>query len=101
MLAEGVRSAAAKIGGKSGDWAMHVKGLEIAAYDCHAAPAMALAYATSSIGAHHKDAWVISWEVEFGRENYSEEKVEKVIELQRVRGAIFESLAVCRFPLVE
>jgi aldehyde:ferredoxin oxidoreductase len=101
MLAEGVRSAAAKIGGKSGDWAMHVKGLEITAYDCHAAPAMALAYATSSIGAHHKDAWVISWEVEFGRENYSEEKVDKVIELQRVRGGIFESLVVCRFPLVE
>jgi aldehyde:ferredoxin oxidoreductase len=101
MLAEGVRSAAAKIGGKSGDWAMHVKGLEITAYDCHAAPAMALAYATSSIGAHHKDAWIISWEVEFGRGNYSEEKVDKVIELQRVRGGIFESLVVCRFPLVE
>jgi aldehyde:ferredoxin oxidoreductase len=101
MLAEGVRSAAAKIGGKSGDWAMHVKGLEITAYDCHAAPAMALAYATSSIGAHHKDAWIISWEVEFGRENYSEENVDKVIELQRVRGGIFESLVVCRFPLVE
>ncbi|MGC9346193.1 MAG: aldehyde ferredoxin oxidoreductase family protein, partial [Candidatus Bathyarchaeales archaeon] len=50
MLAEGVRFAAEKIGGDSNRWAMHVKGLEVSAYDCHAAPAMALAFATSSIG---------------------------------------------------
>ena len=43
VLAEGVQAAAAKIGQGSSDWAMHVKGLEITAYDCHAAPAMALA----------------------------------------------------------
>jgi len=101
VLAEGVQYAAAKIGGESSNWAMHVKGLETTAYDCHAAPAMALAYATSSIGAHHKDAWVISWEVQFGRGSYGEEKVDKVIELQRIRGGIFESLTVCRLPWVE
>jgi aldehyde:ferredoxin oxidoreductase len=101
VLAEGVRNTAAEVGGVSSKWAMHIKGLEITAYDCHAAPAMALAYATSSIGAHHKDAWVISWEVQFGRGSYSEEKVDKVIELQRIRGGIFESLILCRFPHVE
>jgi aldehyde:ferredoxin oxidoreductase len=100
-LAEGVRSVAEKIGGDSSRWAMHVKGLEISAYDCHAAPAMALAFATCSIGAHHKDAWVIAWEVKAGRESYSEEKVDKVIELQRTRGGVFESLTVCRLPWVE
>jgi aldehyde:ferredoxin oxidoreductase len=101
VLAEGVQAAAAKIGHGSSDWAMHVKGLEITAYDCHAAPAMALAYATSSIGAHHKDAWVISWEVQNGRESYREEKINKVIEMQRLRGGVFESLVVCRFPYAE
>jgi aldehyde:ferredoxin oxidoreductase len=101
VLAEGVQAAAAKIGHGSSDWAMHVKGLEISAYDCHAAPAMALSYATSSIGAHHKDAWVISWEVQFGRESYVEEKINKVIEMQRLRGGVFESLSVCRFPYAE
>jgi len=101
ILAEGVRFAAKKIGGDSSRWAMHVKGLEISAYNCHAAPAMALAYSTSSIGAHHKDAWVISWEVEAGRERYSEEKVDKVIEFQRIRGGVFESLTVCRLPWIE
>jgi aldehyde:ferredoxin oxidoreductase len=101
VLAEGVKSVSAKIGDKSSSWAMHVKGLEISAYDCHAAPAMALAYATSSIGAHHKDAWIIGWEVQFGRDNYSDEKVDKVIEFQRLRGGVFESLTLCRFPHVE
>jgi aldehyde:ferredoxin oxidoreductase len=101
VLAEGVQTASAKIGHGSEDWAMHVKSLEISAYDCHAAPAMALSYATSSIGAHHKDAWVISWEVKFGREGYREEKINKVIEMQRLRGGVFESLTVCRFPYAE
>ena len=101
VLAEGVRFAAEKIGGNSNRWAMHVKGLEISAYDCHAAPAMALAFATSSIGAHHKDAWVISWEVKVGRKRYSEEKVDKVIEFQRIRGGVFEALTVCRLPWIE
>jgi len=98
VLAEGVQAAAAKIGHGSADWAMHVKGLEVSAYNCHAAPAMALAYATSSIGAHHKEAWIISWEVKFGRKGYDEEKINKVIEMQRLRGGVFESLTVCRFP---
>jgi aldehyde:ferredoxin oxidoreductase len=101
VLANGVRSAAEQIGKGSDRWAMHVKGLEISAYDCHTTPGMALAYATSSIGAHHKDAWVISWEVKTGREGYGEEKVDKVIELQRIRAGVFESLTVCRLPWVE
>ncbi len=101
VLAEGVQEAAAKVGHGAEDWAMHIKGLEVSAYDCHAAPAMALSYATSSIGAHHKDAWVIHWEVQFGRESYSEEKINKLIEMQRLRGGVFESLTVCRFPYAE
>jgi aldehyde:ferredoxin oxidoreductase len=101
MLAEGVRFAAEKIGGNSTRWAMHVKGLEVTGYDCHAAPAMALAFATSSIGAHHKDAWVIAWEMKVGRKRYSEEKVDKVIEFQRIRGGVFEALTVCRLPWIE
>ena len=101
LLADGVRSAANKLGEKASKWAMHVKGLEISGYDCHMAPAMALAYGTSPIGAHHKDAWVISWEVSVGRHTYGEAKVNKVIELQRIRGGMFESLVMCRLQWVE
>jgi len=77
---------------------MHVKGLEVSAYDCHAAPGMALAYGTSSIGAHHKDAWVITWEIKAGRGNYDEGKIDYLIETQLIRGGVFEALTVCRFP---
>jgi aldehyde:ferredoxin oxidoreductase len=101
LLADGVYSASVEIGHGSSRWAMHVKGLEVSGYDCHTTPAMALSYGTCSIGAHHKDAWVISWEVKAGRKGYTAEKVDKVIELQRVRGGVFESLTVCRLPWVE
>jgi aldehyde:ferredoxin oxidoreductase len=99
LLAEGVKRVSERVGETW--YAMHVKGLEISAYDCHAAPGMALAYATSPIGAHHKDAWVISWEVQHGRFEYSREKVLKVIELQRIRGGFFETAVACRLPWVE
>ena len=87
----GVRSASEIIGKGSDRWAMQVKGLEISAYNCHACPGMALSFATSPIGAHHKDAWVISWEISTDRFSYNKEKVQKVIELQRIRGGFFES----------
>ncbi|MFZ8807835.1 MAG: aldehyde ferredoxin oxidoreductase family protein [Pyrobaculum sp.] len=99
LLAEGVRRIAERIGGE--EFAIHTKGLEVSAYDCHAAPAMALAYATSPIGAHHKDAWVISWEVRTDRFGYTREKAAKVVELQRIRGGWYETFVGCRFPWVE
>ncbi len=101
LLAEGVLSASEKIGGDARKWAMQIKGLEVSGYDCHTTPGMALSYATCSVGAHHKDAWVISWEVSAGRDNYGEGKIDKVIELQRLRGGVFELLTTCRLPWVE
>jgi aldehyde:ferredoxin oxidoreductase len=100
LLAQGVKHAAEKLGKSSSDWAMHVKGLEISGYDCHATPGMALAFGTSVSGAHHKDAWVISWEVKYGRESYDQTKVDKIIELQRLR-TLFEAFTTCRLPWVE
>jgi len=101
IIFEGVRKASERVGGDSRDWAMHIKGLPISAYNCHACPGMALSFGTSPIGAHHKDAWVISWEISTDRFSYGREKVEKVIELQRLRGGWFESLTTCRLPWVE
>jgi aldehyde:ferredoxin oxidoreductase len=101
VMAEGVKHLSQKIGGGSEKWAMHVKGLECSAYDCHAAPGMALAFATCSIGAHHKDAWMISWEIANDRSGYTREKVTQLIDFQQVRGGVFESLVVCRLPWIE
>lgn len=101
FLAEGVMRMSKWLGPVAEGFAMHVKGLEISAYNCHAAPGMALAFATSPIGAHHKDAWLIGLEVKMDRFAYSEVKVDKLIYLQRIRGGMFESLTTCRLPWVE
>jgi aldehyde:ferredoxin oxidoreductase len=89
FLAEGVMRMSRGLGKEAVEFAMHVKGLEISAYNCHTAPGMALAYGTSSIGAHHKDAWIISYEVRTDRFSYSSEKVERLVFLQNIRGAMF------------
>ncbi|HDJ89533.1 MAG TPA: aldehyde ferredoxin oxidoreductase, partial [Thermoprotei archaeon] len=96
LMAEGTRTMAEKLGGDTYKFAMNVKGLEITAYDSHSAPGMALAYGTSPIGAHHKDAWFIAWELKIGRDVVSREKVEKLVLMQRIRGGLFEILTVCR-----
>jgi len=102
LFGKGTRLAAQEIGGDAPDFAIHVKGLEVSAYDCHYCPGMALSFGTSPIGAHHKDAWVISWEISSGiRGEYGPEKADKVIEFQRIRGGLFETLVGCRFPWIE
>lgn len=98
----GVDKASKKIGGDSANWAMQIKGMEISGYDCHLCPGMALSFGTSPIGAHHKDAWVISWEMSGDiKQEYGRSKVSKVIEFQRIRGGLFESIGTCRFPWIE
>jgi aldehyde:ferredoxin oxidoreductase len=54
LLAEGVRRAAERIGQGSEKFAMHVKGLELAAYDPRGAKGMGIAYATSPRGGCHE-----------------------------------------------
>lgn len=102
FLADGTMRMAQKIGKGSDAYAMHVKGMEISGYNCKFVPGMALAFGTSSIGAHHKESWIISFELnESSRESYGREKAQKVIELQRIRGGLFEFLVGCRFPWIE
>ena len=102
LLAEGSLRMARHFGHGSEDYAMQVKGLEISAYNCKFIPGMALAFGTSAIGAHHKESWVITYEInETPRESYGREKAQKVIELQRIRGGLFEFIVACRFPWVE
>ena len=56
LLAEGVRAAAAKIGGGSDKFAMHVKGLEMPYHDPRGFVSMAANYATAVRGACHLEA---------------------------------------------
>ena len=77
-----------------------VKGLEQSAYDSRAGISMALAYATSDIGAHHTRAWTIASEVEQGQDWSPEDKVNIVIYHQKLR-PLFDMLGVCRLPWIE
>ncbi|MFC1462418.1 aldehyde ferredoxin oxidoreductase family protein [Verrucomicrobiota bacterium] len=79
---------------------LHVKGLEQSAYDSRAGSSMALAYATSDIGAHHTRAWTIAKEIEQGQDWSDEEKVDLVIYHQTLR-PLFDMLGVCRLPWIE
>jgi aldehyde:ferredoxin oxidoreductase len=55
LLGEGVKRAAAQIGGLASEYAMHVKGLEFPAHDPRALASHALGYATGSTGAAHME----------------------------------------------
>ncbi|MBP1704523.1 MAG: for [Chloroflexi bacterium] len=102
LLANGTRAAARAFGHGSEDYAMQVKGMEISAYNCKFIPGMALAFGVSPIGAHHKESWIITYEVnQTPRESYGRDKAQKIVDLQRIRGGLFESIITCRFPWVE
>ena len=118
FLAQGTMRMADKIGGGSKAYAMQIKGLEISAYNCKFAPGMALSLGTCSIGAHHKEAFMIGYETDqslrseavqgvaadgdvASRDSYDQEKAKKVIEFQRIRGGLFECVGSCRFPWIE
>jgi aldehyde:ferredoxin oxidoreductase len=59
LLAEGVRRASEVIGQGAEEFAMHVKGMEIAAQDGRAQKSMGLAHATSNRGADHLKAFPV------------------------------------------
>ncbi len=58
LLAEGTKRAAAKLGKGAERFAMHVKGLELPAYDPRAAKICGLAFATANRGGDHITAYV-------------------------------------------
>jgi aldehyde:ferredoxin oxidoreductase len=99
VLARGVKHAAQVFGGGSERFAMHIKGLEISAYESRPAPAMMLSYMTSDIGAHHNRSWAITHDITFGRDSI-EGKAREVIRQQALR-PLFDCLGLCRLPWVE
>lgn len=59
LFTHGSKYAAEQIGGDAWKYAIHVKGLELPAYDGRGAPAHALNYATSFTGADHNRGYSI------------------------------------------
>ncbi|MEM4699441.1 MAG: 3-hexulose-6-phosphate synthase [Candidatus Nezhaarchaeales archaeon] len=100
LLAEGSARLASSIGRGAEEVAMHVKGLELPAYDPRAAKGMALAYATSNRGGCHLRAYVVMSEL-FSIPRYVdpssyEGKAELVKRMQDIF-AVIDSLILCKF----
>ncbi len=96
LLAEGVREMAKRLKHGAENFAMHVKGMELPAYDPRGAWGMGIAYATSCRGGCHLKAWTLGVEVMHPKyDRFSPEgKGKLVFGLQNER-AVIDSMGVC------
>lgn len=92
LLADGVREAQQQL---DVDFGMHVKGLELSAYDPRAFLGMALSYSTNNRGACHCRAWTVRPEV-FGTE-FTPEQLAAMVQGRQDSGSVRDSLIVCVF----
>jgi aldehyde:ferredoxin oxidoreductase len=93
LLAEGSKIASEKIGGK--DYAIQIKGMEIAAYDPRGSRGMTLAYATADRGGCHLRGWPIEAEMNGKMNRFSfENQAAHLIHLQHCK-AVLDSLIRC------
>jgi len=98
IMSQGVRSAAAHIGGGSDHFAMQVKGLEFPAYDPRGAFGSGLSYAVSPRGACHRRAWPPAKEILGGYPPYTTEGKGAMIRDLYADNCIFHSLLICDMP---
>ncbi len=95
-MARGVRWLSEKYGGK--EFAIHIKGLEMAAYDPRGAWGQGLAYAVANRGACHLSAALFALEVSFGLLNpYSIRAKAKFAHYFENLYAAINSLHTCQF----
>jgi aldehyde:ferredoxin oxidoreductase len=107
LLGQGVREAARQIGGGSEDFAMHVKGLEVAFHDPRAFVSMAVNYATAVRGGCHLESgsfWNgyginlpdMGYPETLDRLASSPEQVKLAYDWQNY-GGVFNPLGLCKF----
>ncbi len=98
VLAEGTQRAAAQVGQGSADFAMQVKGMEMAGYDPRSLKTMGLGYAVGTRGACHNRAPGYSADMQ-GRANRFEGGPDHGVALMELedKAAVFDSLGFCKF----
>jgi aldehyde:ferredoxin oxidoreductase len=108
LLGEGVRRASREIGGKSEEFAIHVKGLELPAHDPRAFGSLALGYTTSNRGACHLQAyshplegWIAMPELGYSSclDPHSDEGKAPMVAAMQDLMCMFDSLKLCKFSL--
>jgi aldehyde:ferredoxin oxidoreductase len=103
MMAEGVRSMAAKVGKDAAKYAVHVKGLEPPAYDARGIKGMGLAFMTSPRGACHLRSCAYAleltgkfWKFKDVDRFSSEDKGREIKEMEDLM-TVYDSLGICKF----
>lgn len=100
VLALGTKRATEKIGRGADKFAMHVKGLEIPAYEPRGAKAHGLNIATSTIGASHMTGYAM--QELFGIpelvDRFSVQGKGALTKHNQDKTAIYDSLIICGFP---
>lgn len=98
LLAEGSRKASVEIGGKSSDWAMHVKGLELPGYEPRGLKTMALGLAVSPRGACHNRSG--AYEADFSGEVdrlRADSSRGTLVAASEDFAAVLDSMIICKF----
>jgi aldehyde:ferredoxin oxidoreductase len=103
LLAEGSREAARLIGKGAAEYAMHVKGLELPAYDPRGAKAQGLSYITSPVGADHNYGYATQ-EIFFGTLPRPVDRLEvegkgEITKFNQDITAMMETGVMCAFPI--
>jgi len=102
LWGEGVKRIAEEIGKDSESFAMHVKGLEMPAYDPRGSTGIALAYATSDRGACHLRSWPIGAELLSAEERidpFSMEFKAEFVKSQQDLFTVINSSVTCLFTI--
>ena len=97
LLAEGTRTASAKIGKQSERYTVEVKGMDYPGYDPRGSVAMGLAYATSDRGACHKRAWPVGSEAFGQMDPFTTNGKAKLVVDGQVLTTVQYSLVACQF----
>jgi aldehyde:ferredoxin oxidoreductase len=100
ILALGTKRAAQKIGKGAEKYAMHVKGLEIPAYELRGAKSHGLNIATSTIGASHMTGYCTQelFGIPEPADRFSVEGKGGLTKSVQDKTATYDSLIVCGFP---
>ncbi len=93
ILANGVKKASEQIGNGSESFAVHVKGLEVPAWDPRGRRGLGISYATAEVGASHLRGWPQAVDMP---EAPASEVMESLID-NRDTKILTDSLIVCHF----
>jgi aldehyde:ferredoxin oxidoreductase len=96
LLGEGTKRAAEHIGKGAEAYAMHVKGLEIPAYEPRAVKGYGLIFATSNVGAHHMYGRPRE-ELAGKADRFAEEGKGKDVARNEISQAVEDSVVQCSF----